>query len=56
MYDARKLKIKTAVFLIMGEIAKKDALDDDEYRMKRKKSKMNVANEKNSINQNSFHD
>ena len=40
----------------MNEIAKRNAFDDDEYKMKKKKSKMKIANEKNSTNQNSLHD
>ena len=56
--DVRRAKIKSqnGLFLAMNEAAKKNALDDDEYKMKRKKSKMKIANEKNPINQNSFHD
>ena len=53
-----KIKNQNGLFLIMSEIAKRNALDDDddEYRMKKRKPKMKIANEKNSINQNSFHD
>ena len=53
-----KIKNQGGFFLIMGEIVKKDIFDDndDEYRMKRRKSKMKIANEENPINQNSLHD
>ena len=42
----------------MDEIVKKNAFDDDDdkYKMKKRKPKMKIANEKNSINQNLFHD
>ena len=56
--NVRRTKIKNQndLFLIMDEAVKKNVFDDDEYRMKKRKSKMKIANEKNSINQNSFHD
>ena len=58
--NVRRTKIKNQndFFLIMGETAKRNALDDDDdkYKMKKRKSKMKIADEKNPINQNSLHD
>ena len=56
--NVRRTKVKNQgdLFLIMDEAVKKNALDDDEYKMRKKKPKMKMTNEKNPINQNSFHD